>query len=182
MRVTTTQSEVHRLLLMACAVMALPVFGAVSSGVVRFHGAVTPLRTVLESEPSGFLGGDVWTYGQTAVSIHARPRVDSDKELRPMWIWHHELPRHNQKSVGIFKQSTFVLVMQLNSDPTVCLVNVLSGRRVLSESPKLQDGTTDTIPCSNVTATLPLAELPRQALDEINELLAKAGSNEAIAK
>jgi hypothetical protein len=160
-------------------VMALPAFGAVSSGVVRFHGVATPLRAVLELEPSGFLGGDLWTYGQTALSVHPWPRPDFDKEMRPMWVWDHDLAKQDPKGVPIFRRSTFVLVVQLNDDPSTCLVNVLSGERVLSESARTQDKTTQQIPCAKVTGALPLGDFPRQALDEIDDLLKKAASNKA---
>jgi hypothetical protein len=170
---------IGRVFSMMWFVMAVSAFGAVPLGVVRFHGVATPLRAVLEMEPSGFLGGELWTYGQTALSVHPRPRADLDKELRPMWVWDHDLAKQGSKRISIFRRSTFILMMQLNDDPSTCLVNVLSGERVLSESARAQDETTQTITCAKVTGALSLGDFPRQALDEIDDLLKKAASKES---
>ena len=180
MRLTSIRRHtIGGILSMMWIVVAVSAFGAASLGVVRFRGVATPLRAVLELEPSGFLGGELWTYGHTALSVHPQPRADLDEELRPMWVWDHDLASRHPKRVSVFRRSTFILVMQLNDDPFSCLVNVLTGERVLSESARTQDETTQKITCAKVTGALPLGNFPRQALAEIDDLLKKAVSKES---
>lgn len=86
---------------------------------------------------------------------------------RPVWLYLEDVIE-SPKDREVIAKSLFALVDR-EEDGTTCMLNELTGKRILAQWPKEQDSTAVELPCKDVGAALtryPLTTSDRAAIDE----------------
>ena len=125
--------------------------------VPRAHGDSNVwLRTIAESGSSRLKLGDSWTYGDSAVIFIPYDEITSvaDRDEAP-WspAWVNNIGLRNNKGEPAALGADLILVFR-HYDATTCTVNKLSGDRIIKESAKEQDRTSEQIACNMVEKRL----------------------------
>jgi hypothetical protein len=162
-RVNYRRDAIVRSFLSAFLWLAAAPLGADAAEMTTFHGDATPLRELIVSKRMACLSDHLWTYRDTALCIDTRPanytsEFISFRPMHPVWVWHKNLRKASPQLVPILERATLIQVLQANTDPKMCGVNILSGRRILSQSWSEQDKSSEYLPCANLAGRLPLED------------------------
>lgn len=146
----------------------------------RFRGDESPLRQAIKKfDRSRLNESAIWTHGTVAVAVlfYPRPHFPTLKDVRaspyrkdatpwrPAWINPLSMPGDAASKAAVMA-GTIVLVLR-TEDQRTCVVNRLSGSRILEEDAMQQDSTAKEMSCRDIGHEMDGLDLPPSMITEI---------------